>query len=87
MDFHCENCGDNESTLHVHHGHYEKGVDPWEYENENLHVFCENCHEVWHKNKFFVDYVCGHISPDELARIVGYALAISECKPKDIKNA
>jgi len=35
-DFACENCGDRESTLNVHHGYYEPGLDPWEYSDNAL---------------------------------------------------
>jgi len=43
-DFCCEDCGDEESTLHVHHGYYEKGLDPWDYANNTLWCLCEGCH-------------------------------------------
>lgn len=45
-NFTCELCGDKSSTLHVHHGYYEKGLDPWEYEEKTLHCLCETCHEI-----------------------------------------
>ena len=41
----CKRCMDDESTLHVHHLSYEKGKDPWEYDNENFLTLCESCHE------------------------------------------
>lgn len=41
----CEACGDKENTLHVHHGYYRYGMDPWEYPDSSLHVYCESCHE------------------------------------------
>jgi hypothetical protein len=44
-DFTCEDCGDDSTTLNVHHGYYEKGLAPWEYPNESLHCLCEPCHE------------------------------------------
>lgn len=42
----CEHCGDSASTLHVHHGYYEKGLEPWEYHNSTLWALCEGCHET-----------------------------------------
>lgn len=42
-DFTCQFCGDNESTLHVHHYKY-KG-DPWEVDNKYLITLCSDCHE------------------------------------------
>lgn len=43
--FMCENCGAKNKTLHVHHGYYERGLDPWEYADDTLWCLCEECHE------------------------------------------
>lgn len=43
-NFSCHNCGDTESTLHVHHIAYQ-GKDPWETEARLLQTLCEDCHE------------------------------------------
>jgi len=43
--FCCEVCGDSESTLHVHHGYYRKGAEPWDYPTDSLHALCESCHD------------------------------------------
>lgn len=43
--FKCELCGDDKSTLHVHHKRYVKGRMPWEYDATELSTVCENCHE------------------------------------------
>jgi hypothetical protein len=44
----CTSCGDNESTLHVHHMSYvnTKGerCEPWEVPSEFLTALCESCH-------------------------------------------
>lgn len=40
----CSECGDAKSTLHVHHGTYVKGRDPWDYPDDFLRVLCESCH-------------------------------------------
>lgn len=45
-DFACTHCGDNSSTLHVHHGYYEFGKEPWEYSPGSLKTLCESCHEL-----------------------------------------
>ena len=44
--FGCTFCGDEESTLNVHHHYYEKGMSPWEYPNEALTTLCEGCHRA-----------------------------------------
>lgn len=41
----CECCGAVDRTLHVHHGHYDRGADPWEYDLFTLWSLCEECHE------------------------------------------
>ncbi len=52
-DFHCELCGDHESTLHVHHKLYLKGKEPWEYHRNQLVVLCDRCHENVHAENPF----------------------------------
>lgn len=44
--FKCEKCGEDKATLHIHHGYYEKGFEPWEHANETLWCLCSGCHEV-----------------------------------------
>jgi hypothetical protein len=44
----CDNCGDKEKTLNVHHRIYIKGRKPWEYENDQLEALCEECHKTHH---------------------------------------
>jgi len=41
----CEACGDESSPLHVHHGFYRYGTEPWEYPDSSLHCLCEACHD------------------------------------------
>jgi hypothetical protein len=46
-EFKCKSCGNDESTLHVHHMVYM--VDnPWESADIDLVTLCENCHETYH---------------------------------------
>lgn len=44
----CHYCGDEKSTLHVHHEMYFKGKEPWDIPNECLNTVCENCHDFLH---------------------------------------
>lgn len=44
----CVECGAEEQQLHVHHKRYIAGAKPWEYEDEDLAVLCERCHERAH---------------------------------------
>ena len=48
-DWHCERCGDGDSTLHVHHKRYVKGRAPWEYDIQELAVLCAACHDCEHE--------------------------------------
>jgi hypothetical protein len=41
----CQQCFDNESTLHVHHRRYIYGRDPWDYPDQLLVALCASCHE------------------------------------------
>lgn len=43
-EFRCEACGDDKTTLNVHHVVYVKGRKPWEYEQKDLQCLCEPCH-------------------------------------------
>lgn len=44
--FTCQLCGDNSTTLHVHHKQYIKGREVWDYEDENFVTYCANCHAL-----------------------------------------
>ncbi|MBT8468320.1 MAG: hypothetical protein KJN97_06185 [Deltaproteobacteria bacterium] len=44
--FACFECDDDKSTLHVHHGYYQRGLDPWDYDPDTLWTLCEGCHEL-----------------------------------------
>lgn len=47
----CQRCMDSENTLNVHHNRYIKGRLPWEYDEQELTVLCESCHEAEHEDK------------------------------------
>jgi len=47
--YQCEECGDDENQLHVHHLIYEKGHKIWDYENYKFAVLCESCHLETHR--------------------------------------
>jgi hypothetical protein len=81
-DFSCESCGDNSSTLHVHHKEYFKGQEPWEYELRQLAVLCESCHQYEHENLDLLKWVCsmayidGPNNRTELAFVMGGYMGI-----------
>jgi len=46
----CQNCHSTEDTLAVHHLIYNKGYDPWDYNDSDLVTLCESCHDHESKN-------------------------------------
>jgi len=49
-DWTCQECGNKEDQLQVHHLHYEDDLDPWEYDESQLITLCKECHGLKHKN-------------------------------------
>lgn len=41
----CQECFKTDKTLHVHHLVYNKGKDPWDYEEGFLITLCSDCHQ------------------------------------------
>lgn len=52
----CEQCGDTQTQLHVHHRFYIKGRMIHEYDNDVLQVLCEKCHSEVHNKKENIDF-------------------------------
>lgn len=50
-EFTCQQCGNKELTLHVHHKHYNKGAMIWDYQGWELTTLCEDCHSETHNKK------------------------------------
>lgn len=42
-NFRCVACGDEETTLNIHHLKYSK--EPWTVDSKSLITVCENCHK------------------------------------------
>lgn len=62
----CCGCGESESTLHVHHGYYAKGRDPWEYEDCTLWTLCEECHTAATDDMADIYRAIGLLAPDQV---------------------
>ncbi len=41
----CQWCGSADKPLSAHHGYYEFGRAPWDYEDASLFSLCDKCHE------------------------------------------
>lgn len=63
-NFCCEICYGSTSTLNVHHKFYFKGREPWEYDEKQLSVLCEMCHEETHGNDNFLKLVASYVDMD-----------------------
>jgi hypothetical protein len=79
-NFCCEVCGDDSTTLNVHHKEYFKNQEPWDYDKKQLSCVCENCHEEQHSNIDLLKFVCSYLNLDGPANreevaflIAGYA--------------
>jgi len=75
-DFKCENCGESEEELSVHHGYYEKGKKPWEYNDFTFTCLCDPCHEQAEEHRKGAQRLAGHMSPFDVPMVCGYALGI-----------
>ena len=79
-EFCCEGCGDSESQLQVHHGYYEKGKEPWEYEDDTLWCLCDKCHETAHRVRNINNVALAKYIPNDLVPI---AFALDATKERD----
>lgn len=59
----CAWCHGKRETLHVHHGYYRKGANPWDYADEYFHVLCHSCHETAETERSETYRVIGMIPP------------------------
>ncbi len=76
--FRCSKCGDEESTLHVHHRTYIKEFKPWDYQNDNYITLCESCHADIH-NPIKVTDNSGIIDPSDFLKVApDFSLYFSE---------
>lgn len=60
----CEACYDDSKTLAVHHKQYRKGHMPWEYDDAELVVLCQPCHEQEHELQDALRNVVARLDPD-----------------------
>lgn len=63
-EWRCEKCMDSETMLSVHHKRYVKGRKPWEYEEHELVVLCQPCHEEEHAAKDLRSDLIACLHPD-----------------------
>ena len=71
--FTCEECGDMETTLHVHHMYYRKGWKPWDYPTDSLRCLCERCHTAMAEAQEHLQEATAWMSIEAIVRIIGTA--------------
>lgn len=74
--FTCEHCGEDGSTLNVHHKLYRKGAMPWDYEAHELQCLCEDCHSVDHALSDQLKEALALCNQEDIADVYGYAIGI-----------
>lgn len=75
--FECQNCGDKEKTLHVHHKIYRKGASVWDYADTELEVLCEDCHLNETMLRRQLDEAIAQLGAGDLEMLVGFAEAMA----------
>ena len=80
-DFCCELCGDDRTTLNVHHLRYVRGRMPWQYDDTDLACLCEPCHRRQHPEKATPTRV-GAIVPSVISALAGRARRAGRYSPQ-----
>lgn len=83
--WHCGECGDANSTLHVHHGAYFSGVAPWDYPEDTLFTLCENCHRQTEEHLSVVRQLLGKLGGNKggLSVIAGFLAGMVAARQAD----
>lgn len=72
--FSCERCYTEEEQLHVHHKRYVKGKKIWDYQDDELMVLCESCHQEIHREKDLLNDLIARLPPDGLTELISIAI-------------
>lgn len=70
----CEECGENNETLHVHHCWYEKNKEPWEYRENCLKCLCESCHQTRQEDEMFIRMALSNLNKKSLQTLLSTLL-------------
>ncbi len=84
-EFTCANCATGSETLHVHHSYYEKGLKPWDYPAESLHVLCETCHKHAQDDLTHLHRQIGRLALPEQSQLLGMALGLEMQREPDLR--
>ena len=75
--FTCEQCGNEDRQLHVHHKQYFKGRKIWDYSLDELEALCDSCHEEKHKANDAIKNLLTSLSSADIDRVIGYMSGIN----------
>ena len=75
-DFTCAKCDEATKPLHVHHLCYERGKEPWDYEDHLLVPLCEECHKDVAQIQADIAYCLAQFPPDFLSDLHGALIDI-----------
>lgn len=70
--FMCQECGDTESTLNVHHLSYHPNMNPWDYDNKELQTLCNDCHSSLHDDYQTIKRIAANLNGE----VMHYAVDI-----------
>jgi hypothetical protein len=73
----CSECAENLRTLHVHHLRYIKGNSPWDYDDVDLAVLCDKCHDRWHRTMKDLEFSIARMPMAAMESLAGYAALLS----------
>lgn len=83
----CQQCGEKEKQLQVHHRQYFKGRMAWEYETLELMVVCDDCHVGEHKSIDAMKYLQAITDvADNLAILAGFHATDDWIDPTVLSN-
>jgi len=83
----CSSCGSTTKTLHVHHGCYIRGREPWDYTDDLLHVLCCDCHDEAELSLHLARVALGRLTPLQIDRVAGYAKALRAMEESEYPEA
>jgi hypothetical protein len=86
-DWQCEECGNTDKQLHVHHKFYIKGRMVWEYSDDELMALCKDCHKDHHESSEHLARVLADVYPSVMISIVaGYKFAMEQMDAEEAEK-
>jgi hypothetical protein len=85
-NFQCQSCLETDKTLHVHHKLYRKGAMAWEYDDADLAVLCEDCHQEETLARAELAEWLAFLDVSDLQMVIGYAKALYVNKAWDFEE-